>query len=108
MAEWTEWRVFPDPRKQGVLVAPFGPGCYELRNGHRLVLFGTGGHVAHRMSSLLPHKLGCGTRNNSGKRKYVLENLGKIEYRTLACSSPAEAKAQEQKLRTRKGYLFPT
>jgi len=25
------WRSFPDPRQGGILVAPFGPGCYELR-----------------------------------------------------------------------------
>jgi hypothetical protein len=108
MSEWAQWRLFPDPREQGILIAPFGSGCYELRNGNQLVLFGTAGHVAHRMSSLLLGKLGCGTRKNSAKRKLVLENLGRLEYRTLACSTPAEARAEERKLRGQKGYLFST
>lgn len=74
--EWSEWRSFPDPRKSGMLIAPFGPGCYQLRNGEQLVLFGQAGHVAYRMTSLLPDPLGCGTRGNEGKRKYVCEHLG--------------------------------
>jgi hypothetical protein len=98
--EWSEWRLFPDPRQQGILVAPFGPGCYELRHGEQLVLYGRGGHVAQRMASLLPKPHGCGTRNNAGKREYVLEHLGTIEYRTLACASHEEAKHEEAKLRS--------
>ncbi len=59
--EWSEWRLFPDPRKSEILVAPFGPGCYELRNGEQLVLYGRGAHVAYSMTSLLPSDLGWGT-----------------------------------------------
>ena len=72
--EWSDWRRFPDPRKLELLIAPFGPGCYELRNGMQLVLFGKGNHVAERMASLLPPPYGCGTRNNQAKRKYVFEH----------------------------------
>jgi hypothetical protein len=100
--EWSEWRLFPNPRQHGILVAPFGPGCYELRNGEQLVLFGQGGHVAYRMTSLLPKGWGCGTRDNQKKRDYVLNQLDKIEYRTLACDTLREARIEEGKLRSQK------
>jgi len=107
--KWSNWRLFPDPRQRGILIAPFGPGCYELRNGKQLVLYGQGGHVAHRMISLLPAPWGCGGRRNREKREYVLKYLGRIEYRTLACATHGEAKEEERALRTRKSeYLFST
>lgn len=56
MADWSEWRQFPNPKDEGYLEAPFGPGVYELRhrsNGVR-ILFGEGRTVAYRMTSLLP------------------------------------------------------
>lgn len=28
-----------------MLTAPFGPGCYELRHGSQMILFGMGSHV---------------------------------------------------------------
>jgi hypothetical protein len=106
---WSEWRRFPDPRKLEYLMAPFGPGCYELRDGQQLVLFGKSRNVARRMTSLLPTRFGSGTRNNAGKRKYVWKHLPTIKYRTVACASADEAdkcerqlkaKAQEYKFRT--------
>jgi hypothetical protein len=53
---WTEWKPFPDPTKGGLIVAPIGPGCYELRlAGYgQLVLFGSPGCVTYRMTSLHP------------------------------------------------------
>src|SRR6185437_10806366 len=107
--QWSGWRRFPDPRKLELLTAPFGPGCYELRNGSQLVLYGKGAHVAERMTSLLPTPFGCGTRNNDQKRRYVLEHLGSIEYRSLACDTPEEADQREQELKAnRTAYIFPT
>jgi len=112
MADWSDWRPFPDPRHGGVLVAPFGPGCYELRRrdtGDK-VLFGYGGHVAHRMTSLLPEPFGSGRRNNAEKRQYVLEHLGTVEYRTIACQTEEEAKDLEREIK--RGaigvYIFTT
>ncbi|WP_083860256.1 hypothetical protein [Cupriavidus sp. BIS7] len=105
----TEWKKFPDPRHGGMLAAPFGPGCYELRLGNELVLFGTGKNVAYRMSSLLPEPFGAGHRSNSAKRDYVLANLGSIEYRTLACATAEGAKEQERRLKNgSNSYRFPT
>lgn len=107
MKKWSDWRKFPDPLQHGLLTAPFGPGCYELRNGEQLVLYGSGNNVAARMSSLLPAPLGCGTRNNALKRAYVEQNLAAIDYRTLAGATLAEARAKERQLRSKKSkYLF--
>jgi len=107
--EWSEWRLFPDPRKLQLLTAPFGPGCYELRNGAQLVLYGMGRHVAERMTSLLPAPFGCGTRNNQDKRKYVLDHLGSVEYRTLPCATVEETEQHERELKAnRAAYIFQT
>jgi hypothetical protein len=78
--QWSEWRRFPDPRKLELLTAPFGPGCYELRDGVQLVLYGMGGHVTEGMASRLPEPLGCGHRDNQAKREFILDHLGRIEY----------------------------
>lgn len=110
-AGWSEWKPFPDPDKGDFLTAPFGAGCYELRNAGtgELILFGTGSHVAERVASLLPAPKGSGTRNNHGKRDYVDKNLKQIEYRTIASKSRQEAKDFERTLKADKDrYLFKT
>jgi hypothetical protein len=107
--EWSEWRLFPDPRKRELLTAPFGPGCYELSDGKQLVLYGMGNHVALRMTSLLPSPHGSGTRNNKGKQQYVFDRLGSVKYRTLACETSEEAKKCEFELKAnRDAYKFQT
>jgi hypothetical protein len=109
MSDWSEWRPFPDPRGSGFLIAPFGPGCYNLRHGSKLVLFGMSGHVAARMASLLPAPLGKGTRKNSHKREYLLKHLAEIEYQTIACADRAAATEAEREIaKKRSAYLFPT
>ena len=42
MNSWTKWERFPDPREKEFLVAPLGPGVYELRlkRTGRFVLLG--------------------------------------------------------------------
>ncbi len=109
--KFSGWRAFPDPRNEGMLVAPFGPGCYELRHGDtgQLVLFGKSSHVAWRMTSLLPKPHGQGTRDHAAKRDHVLHNLAVIEYRTLACGTKEEATVAEKILAAnRDAYLFKT
>jgi hypothetical protein len=92
-----------------MLVAPFGPGCYELRIREQLLLLGCGRNVAERMSSLLPKPWGCGRQSNDRKRQVVFDNLGVVEYRTLACDSRGAAAAEEAKMRARKAeYMFGT
>jgi hypothetical protein len=106
---WSEWRRFPDPTALGLITAPMGPGCYELRHGKQLVCFGTGKNVAYRMTSLLPKPVGAGTRNNAKKQQYVMQHLAQIEYRTCAFYTKGEAKMCEDTLKANgRAYLFPT
>jgi hypothetical protein len=109
LTKWSNWRPFPDPRKSGILTAPIGAGCYELRHRDgRRVLFGTAGHVASRMTSLLPRPFGAEQRSNAAKRAYVLKHLEDIDYRTSASATSKEAKACERKLKSRNAYIFST
>jgi hypothetical protein len=107
--QWTDWKPFPDPTKGDFIVAPFG-GCYELRlmGSGKLVLFGSAGHVAYRMSSL--HPSGAGTRNNADKRDYVGAHLAQIEYRVIALASRDDAKDFERRelWSRRDQYIFKT
>ena len=107
---WSKWRPFPDPKNKGILVAPIGPGVYQLRNRKtkKFVLFGKSKNVALRMTSLLPAPWGGGERTNLKKRRYVNRNLSFIEYRTKACDSEDEASAEEENVRNEQTYLFPT
>jgi hypothetical protein len=110
-SEWSEWRRFPDPREGGLLTAPLGPGCYELRRSDtgKLILFGMGGHVALRMTSLLPAPLGHGRRNNADKRNYILTHIENVEYRTLACLNREQAAEYERRLKAGKAdFEFQT
>jgi hypothetical protein len=109
-ANWSDWKPFPDPRERGILVAPFGPGCYDLkqRSSGELLIFGSAGNVAARMTSLLPsHCGGSGHRNNNTKREYVCEHLADIEYRTTACTTREEAYRVERGV-PRSKYRFRT
>jgi hypothetical protein len=105
---WTEFSLFPSPLEQDYLHAPFGAGVYELKNlkTNELVYVGEGGHVAYRMSSLLPEPFGKGTRNNSRLRNYILENLQDVYYRTLACSDKATANQIQDNMIANNKYLF--
>jgi hypothetical protein len=108
---YSPWRPFPDPRRGGFLTAPFGPGVYEVRRRDtgRPICFGIGGHCAARMNSLLPCPHGCGGRNNSRKRRYILRHLKDIEYRTLACRTRAEAARVEWGIRyDARDWLYTT
>lgn len=107
---WSEWLQFPNPEKKEYLYAPFGPGVYQLRNRKtgQYVLFGTGGNLAFRMSSLLPEPYGQGTRKNIGKRNYVLKNIDDIEYRTIAFASKEMAKSFEDFVKMKESYIFNT
>ena len=108
---WSSWRSFPDPRRGEMLVAPMGPGVYELRvaTTGELLLFGIGRSVAHRMATLLPEAAGgVGGRRNDKKREAVLEALQDLEYRTLPCRNRAEAKTAEDALRLTCRHRFKT
>lgn len=110
-AKWSAWLPFPDPRHHGILTAPIGAGCYELRRTDidEKVLFGRSKNVAYRMTSLLPGEWGQGGRNNAKKRQYVFDHVNCIEYRTIACVDEQEAKnVESQFLMDRSSHRFPT
>ena len=59
------------------------------------------------MTSPLAAPFGSGTRHNSAKRTYVVENLATLEYRTIACTSREDAAALEAELKENAAvYLF--
>jgi hypothetical protein len=67
------------------------------------------GHVAFRMTSLLPEPLRQGGRDNDKKRTYVLQHIENIEYRTIACITREEAKGREKEPKANKlAYIFRT
>jgi hypothetical protein len=103
---WSEWRLFPDPAQGGYLIAPIGPGSYELRHNGEPILCGMGRSVAYRMSSLLPD--GSGTRKNLEKRNYVGKHLREIEYRTCPFGKADEARTHEKKMLASVKYRFCT
>jgi hypothetical protein len=107
---WSPWRPFPDPRRCGALVAPLGPGVYELRLAatQEGVLTGSGKNCAYRMTSLLAAPLGQGTRRNEKKKSFVLERMAELEYRTRAFASEEDAEQFESQLLRSGQYLFPT
>ena len=108
--DWSEWRHFPDPTKKGILVSPFGPGLYQLRNKktNDLILFGIGGHLSQRMTSLLPKPYGIGTRKNEKKREYVWNNIEDIEYRTISTQTRNESLIIEKVIKGMNIHLFNT
>lgn len=107
---WSEWRTFPNPEKKEYIYAPYGAGVYQLRNREtqEFVLYGTGGNLAYRMSSLLPEPYGQGTRKNRGKREYVWKHIDKMEYRTIAFASKEMAKLFENYVKQQEYYIFNT
>ena len=86
----------------------FGAGIYQLKNKRtdQFVLFGRGDHLSHRMTSLLPHPYGEGTRKNKKKREYVWNNIDYIEYRTIACLTHEETVEIEREIRELKIHIF--
>lgn len=106
IADWQDWRPFPDPRKGEWLLAPFGPGIYELRLGSEKIKVGKAKNVAYRMSSLIPEEWGSGTRNNAALRQFVWEHLANIEYRCHTCQSEVEAAKTETEMLAAGEYRF--
>ena len=108
--DWTNWEKFPNPLRGEYLSAPFGKGCYQLFNGKtkEFILFGSGNNLAYRMSSLLPKPYGQGTRKNSDKREYILNNIENMLYRTIPFFVVMEMKTFEREMRKSAKHIFNT
>src|SRR5262245_53323904 len=105
IGKWSRWRPFPDPTKGGFIIAPFGPGCYELRLAAQVSSFGSAGWVAYRMSSL--HPKGLGTRKNTDKRVFVGKHLLQLEYRVIALVSREDpGKFEQREMRPRRRRIL--
>ncbi len=70
---WSGWRTFPNKASGEPLIAPPGPGLYQLRGTRSGPEFGISRNLAARLARVV----GDG-----------------MEYRTLGCASYAEAKAR--------------
>ena len=108
--EWSEWFPFPAKENLYAIDAPIGPGVYELKlaDTGEPVYCGKSKTVSTRMQSLLPKPWGKGTRNNAGLRSFILENIERIEYRTVALPTEWEAQHRETMMKRNKRYLFHT
>jgi hypothetical protein len=107
---WTEWLPFPSPENIRNIVAPNGPGVYELKNiaTGEYVLVGISVGVRRRMKSLMPAPYGVGRRNNHNKRDYVFDNYKDIVYRTIATADRLGAEDIERSLLFSGKYIFNT
>lgn len=108
--EWTLWQPMPQPECCRTIIAPTGPGVYQVRNSksHQLILFGIGKQCQKRMKSLYPAPYGVGTRNNSDKRDFILKHWSSLEYRTISTATREEAKQIEDQLKALQIHLFNT
>jgi len=108
--QWTIWQALPTPEECRQIVAPDGPGVYQLRNRKtkELVLFGIGRECRKRMKSLFPAPYGSGKRNNFSKREYILKNWRDIDYRTWATDTREEANELEDGLKAKRNHIFNT
>ena len=89
--DWTPWHREPDRLTRPMLIAPMGPGLYELRlvSGEPLLL-GSAQAVASTLTDLLPDP--DRERRGSGARESAVVDEGEpIEYRTRPCDSIAAA-----------------
>ena len=100
----------PAPEQCRFIIAPEGPGVYQLRNRktNEQVLFGIGKECRKRMKSLFPAPFGTGKRNNGEKRNYILQNWQHIDYRTCSTATREEAKAIEDVLKAQQNHIFNT
>ena len=110
MNEWTHWKSMPSPDACKMIEGPTGPGVYQIRNKktNQFIQFGIGIECRKRMKSLFPTPYGSGTRNNTEKRIYILQNWMLLEYRTLSTDTREEAKHLEDSIKAQKNHLFNT
>ena len=90
---WTEWRPAPKPGTGEALSAPISAGIYELRlTSGELLLLGSASNVAARLAAILSAAKASRGERADASRRYVMNNLHHLQYRTRACVTIAEAR----------------
>lgn len=109
-SEWSGWQPMPKPENCRTINGPAESGIYQIKDkeSNELILFGIGKKCQKRMKSLYPKPFGTGTRNNEAKRKHVLGNWEKLEYRTMKTKTKKEAKTVEDFLKAKNNHHFNT
>lgn len=107
---WTKWKPVPSPDICRSIEGPTGSGVYQIRNKitKEFIQFGESQNCQKRMKSFFPKPFGTGTRNNEGKRIYILNNWKDLEYRTIATSTKEEAVAIDRFLKSLNIHKYNT
>jgi hypothetical protein len=93
ISTWSEWKRYPRPDRGENIVAPIGPGLYEVRYAGTGALHSFEGvdNVAQALALLR-----VGSR--SWFRRRGRATLPELEYRTCATHSKADAKAAAERM----------
>ena len=110
MITWSNWKPMPAPGDRRKIEGPEECGVYQIRNKKtgQLIQFGESKTCREKMQSFFPKPYGKGTRNNEGKRQYILENWKALEYRTFATETKEEAVRIDRLLKSQNNHLFNT
>ena len=108
MSEWSNWRSMPSPETCREIIAPKGPGVFQIRHKEteEYVFFGISIKCRERMHSLYPIPYGVFNRDNEKRMKYVFENWISLEYRTIATENRKEAVLIQRELKSLHNHRF--
>ncbi|MBN8979808.1 MAG: hypothetical protein J0I29_00820 [Rhizobiales bacterium] len=104
IAAWSEWKRYPKIARGEALVAPAGPGIFEVRHvsSGALFAFADTGNLAEALSNLA---FGSKSLLSFFGRRNPLA-LPDLEFRTLSTASRADAKiAAERVIGRREAYM---
>jgi len=99
---WAEWKPYPDPETGEHLLAPIGPGVFEVRDMRtgEQIAFACSDNVARSLAVLLPRpRRGFGLF--FGKRRS--RSRDEMEYRTCPAPNRAEARVLVRRFNERRG-----
>ena len=98
---WSEWKAFPDPKTGGELLAPVGPGLFELRDTEtgKQIAFDCSANVARSLAVYAPQERRSLFRLFGGEAG----PQGRAEYRTCATSDLRVARLMMRHLHERRG-----
>lgn len=96
--QWSSWKKFPEPQRGEHVDAPLGPGLYEVRRGTsgEVLAFGHSPNVAVTLARQTTPSFWERWR---GKMSIDVRDM---EYRTMAATSPALARAHAANIERRR------